>query len=164
MNREELAWAAGLFDGEGNVRFGYQRNGYGRIQLSVTQIHREVVDRFKVAVGAGAVYGPYPRPLPQSPIYRYDATGIATTRAVIELIWPFLSPVKRTQAADALRMSAAYYALKLANVVPLKTHCVHGHEFTDANTYVRTTRGHGTARICRACRNAINRRSRARVA
>jgi hypothetical protein len=33
-----------------------------------------------------------------------------------------------------------------------RTHCVHGHEFTDDNTLI-TTRGDGrTLRVCRACR------------
>jgi hypothetical protein len=31
-----------------------------------------------------------------------------------------------------------------------KTHCIHGHEFTDENTYIHPQRGH---RHCRACQN-----------
>lgn len=34
-----------------------------------------------------------------------------------------------------------------------KTHCIHGHEFTPANTYVQTGGGRG----CRACRDGWNR-------
>jgi hypothetical protein len=33
-----------------------------------------------------------------------------------------------------------------------KTHCVHGHEFNDANTYIRTEKN-GLSRVCRTCRN-----------
>ena len=39
-----------------------------------------------------------------------------------------------------------------------KTHCVNGHEFTEANTYVRTSRG-WTERMCRTCRRERMRRS-----
>ena len=37
-----------------------------------------------------------------------------------------------------------------------RTHCVHGHPFTDANTYV-TTKGY---RACRACHNARGREAK----
>jgi len=34
-----------------------------------------------------------------------------------------------------------------------KTHCRHGHEFTEENTYIQPQyRGYGTARVCRTCR------------
>jgi hypothetical protein len=40
----------------------------------------------------------------------------------------------------------------------LKTHCVHGHEFTTENTYIQI-RGGRTHRLCRECRrDADNRR------
>jgi hypothetical protein len=43
-----------------------------------------------------------------------------------------------------------------------KTHCVHGHAFTPANTYVRTD---GTGRrICRACANDRSREHKRRAA
>lgn len=38
-----------------------------------------------------------------------------------------------------------------------RTHCVNGHEFTDANTYMDTNR-----RLCRACNRAAQARCRAR--
>ena len=39
-----------------------------------------------------------------------------------------------------------------------KTHCKHGHEFSDAKTYRWTSPGNGiTSRICIACRNARRR-------
>lgn len=35
----------------------------------------------------------------------------------------------------------------------LKTHCVHGHEYTEKNTVWRQTR-YGIQRVCRVCKNA----------
>ena len=47
----------------------------------------------------------------------------------------------------------------LRGLTAQKTHCNQGHEFTPANT-LRTTAGH---RRCRECRNANERRRRARL-
>ena len=62
----ELAWAAGFFDGEGCVRWrtcketrNNRTREYGSFSLQIAQVHREPLDRFAAAVGAGKVYGPY---------------------------------------------------------------------------------------------------------
>lgn len=41
-----------------------------------------------------------------------------------------------------------------ANGMALRTHCVHGHEYTDANTYVNR-RGHRSCRTCAANRRRV---------
>lgn len=56
MNREELAWAAGFFDGEGC--FSYSKSGQ-YVCVSIGQTVREPLERFKLAVGLGVIYGPY---------------------------------------------------------------------------------------------------------
>ena len=45
-----------------------------------------------------------------------------------------------------------------------RTHCIHGHEFTDENTQVRISRPGrtGTQRICLTCRRATGKRKRER--
>jgi len=64
---EELAWAAGLFDGEGTI--GVRKNGtteaYRRIGASVGMTERFVVERFAKAVGIGKFYDHLKRPLLQ---------------------------------------------------------------------------------------------------
>lgn len=57
----ELAWAAGFFEGEGNVR---ARSGNGlavpKLRLYIAQLDdRYPLDRFVAAVGAGRVVGPH---------------------------------------------------------------------------------------------------------
>lgn len=51
---EELAWAAGLFEGEGSI--SPRRNGKPRLQVKMTD--EDVVRRLRDVVG-GVVYGPY---------------------------------------------------------------------------------------------------------
>lgn len=111
MNREELAWAAGLFDGEGNVRLirkhvGSQR---GQPHLSIAQVNPIVLQRFRDAVGIGKVYGPYlQRTANRRPYFVYSGGGFPSIQAVIAMIWSFLSPVKKEQARTTL---SAYHAI-----------------------------------------------------
>jgi hypothetical protein len=58
----KLAWAAGLFEGEGCVSVE-KRNGGRRvgIRLAVTSTDEDVLRAFQEAVRCGKVYGPYAR-------------------------------------------------------------------------------------------------------
>jgi hypothetical protein len=51
---EEIAWAAGLFEGEGCVT-----EVKGRFTLALKNTDEEVVRRFDAIIGLGRVYGPY---------------------------------------------------------------------------------------------------------
>lgn len=51
---EQVAWAAGLFEGEGCVT-----KAGGRVNLRVTSTDQDVLEQFAAFVGAGKVYGPY---------------------------------------------------------------------------------------------------------
>jgi hypothetical protein len=55
----DLAWAAGLFEGEGYVE--HRPNGCGRTTrgLGLAMTDLDVVERFQKVVGVGAVRGPY---------------------------------------------------------------------------------------------------------
>lgn len=104
MNREELAWAAGFFDGEGNVRFGSNAPLKGSIRVQVGQTDRRVLDRFQKAVlGLGKVYGPYPR-LKENwqPRYIFETHGFEQSQAIVAMLYQFLSPVKQEQCLKAL--------------------------------------------------------------
>ena len=104
-NREELAWAAGFFDGEGHVGAVRPAKKFQRIdfaQIAITQIDRYVLDRFRDAVGVGKVYGPYRQQGRSQPQYRYIVQHYPKTQAVCAMLWPWLGPVKRAQFSRAL--------------------------------------------------------------
>lgn len=52
--RAEIAWAAGLFEGEGCIT-----QSSGRLAVRLNGTERSVIDRFCAIVGEGKVYGPY---------------------------------------------------------------------------------------------------------
>jgi len=163
LNSIELAWATGLFEGEGGTTS--ERNG-SRPMLHVSQSGSaetppQVLMRFLAAVGGvGAVYGPQLRP-PRQPKWQYRASGVEAVEYIIGLMDPWLGDVKRHQATAVLskaRELRSSRRLRPGNHFgrPLQDFCVRGHPLADA--YV-DRRG---ARYCRECRRERERDRRRR--
>jgi hypothetical protein len=58
VTEQELAWAAGFFDGEGTVYLWNCRNNSGHyrtLALSINQVDRRPLERFQTAVEVGTV-------------------------------------------------------------------------------------------------------------
>lgn len=112
MNETELAWAAGLFDGEGCTTLIPNRRQVARLRLCVKQAidgpprqPPEVLVRFEAVVRRGKIGGPYEqRAGPSDPPGRLRKTHFLwyaeDDRAVaaFELLRPYLSGPKRGQA------------------------------------------------------------------
>jgi len=91
---EQLAWAAGLFEGEGTVTLCG-----GRPRLAVKMNDEQAVRRFAETVKAGKVYGPY-GPYKSSLAKRQHFVWIGEKGAaemVAALLWPWLGPRVRTR-------------------------------------------------------------------
>lgn len=112
LDTRELAWAAGLFSGDGSVGAYRDRrvsDGYRRLMATLPQASEGDVPsclvRFRSALlGLGNIAGPRTRMdgwgrLPQ---YRWEVRGFERTQAVVALLWPWLTTEKRTQAHSAL--------------------------------------------------------------
>lgn len=160
--REEVAWAAGFFDGEGYVGTRLQ-DGIFVLQIDVPQVDRRVLDRLRAAVGIGKVYGPYLRRsrFSQQPRFEYRADHHAQVIPVVALLWEFLSAVKRAQASAAFGVSADSYALAPGQPRS-RSVCQNGHRKTSANTRTMTGRGGYEYRSCRDCDREVSRRYRQR--
>lgn len=106
-SREELAWAAGFFDGEGNTRSRRvaDRGGQPPI-LSVSQVDEFSLLRFKNAVlGLGTIRGPYgPYSANRKPYYVWSTNRLSHSIAVCGLLWHWLGPVKRGQLVNSFRL------------------------------------------------------------
>lgn len=162
---EEVAWAAGLFDGEGSTMLMPHRThaGYFIGEAAVTQSGArgipEVLTRFRNAVGgAGKVYGPIRQKRSRKDVYRWKAQTQTEIEHVVQQLWPWLGAVKRVQAGQVLRVFRSQAPLPRGNPAwgSYKAHCVHGHEYATARIrrYVRRRQG-GTQRRdskqCLAC-------------
>jgi hypothetical protein len=114
INREELAWAAGFFDGEGNIGAHRANGKYWHLRMHVSQTELEPLDRFRAAVlGLGSIhlrqreskshYG-------SKPIYEYRTNAFQEVQAVMAMIGPFLSGPKRRQFIAAAKKAGERYA------------------------------------------------------
>ena len=112
MNREELAWAAGFFDGEGCVCCGTRQGKYKCIRLMVGQIDTRALWRMCTALGSiGTIREGKrrkPSPLQKHIVWYYWVDGFEGVQAVVAMLWPWLGPVKRQQASNALKAFITY--------------------------------------------------------
>lgn len=122
INREELAWAAGLFDGEGSIYIRKEKAKTSDrilkyIQIDIGQTDRQVLDRFQKAVnGLGKVYGPYTT---RSRVHKewnqrweFKGASFEHVQAIIAMLYQFLSPVKQGQTLGYLQEMREYFDTK----------------------------------------------------
>lgn len=112
MDRFELAWAAGFFDGEGwaaLARFGRgeQRRPQARINQAGLHGVPEVLLRFQRAVlGLGRIGGPHVQQDRQD-LYHWEVSSVHDVELLHHLLLPWLGQVKVGQLANALGRPAA---------------------------------------------------------
>lgn len=111
IDREQLAWAAGFFDGEGSTiaRTDSDRPGYRQLVVAVPQAGSatpHVLQRFQAAMlGMGRIDPPS-----SAGTFSWRSRGFADAQQTLILLWPYLGEVKRRQAASAMRSVSAQYA------------------------------------------------------
>lgn len=104
--RESLAWAAGLFEGEGCISVQRPR-GHQYIQLSLVMNDEDRVRLFAEAIGVGQIYHVKPQKS-KVPVKRHDSwnwhTGkFEVAQAVIAMLWEWLGPRRRNRAVELLK-------------------------------------------------------------
>lgn len=160
--REELAWAAGFFDGEGSFyggpRGGAYRRGQWHINASVTNTDRQLLDRFREAVGIGIVCGPYELAGGRRPVYRWAIRSPQGVQAVGAMLWPWLGEYKRERWVYCLTNYRAHRLPTAAALKRAQTHCKNNHPLSGPNCRVTNRQ-----RRCRACERDASARRRAKV-
>ncbi len=176
LDHEDLAWAAGFFDGEGTT-CGSHAARYPHLSVSQAGTVEEppqALVRFQWAVGGlGLISGPVRDPHGRRPKWAFHMSGFECVQAVVAMIWPWLGNVKREQATRALLTFRAVpvprrrpgvrvgrplgipanAAMRLRHGQPIKTKCSRGHDYNDA--YVSPV----GKRYCRQCRRINHRAS-----
>lgn len=98
---ETLAWAAGLFEGEGSIVL----RG-GKLALQMKMVDRESVARFAAAVGdEGHVLGPYKNRTGEKDGYDRHEFYVWTSRVhqakeILQALWPYLGTLRRLRALE----------------------------------------------------------------
>jgi hypothetical protein len=171
---EDLAWAAGLFDGDGSTYFAKHRThaGYVRAEMAVTQSSRTgepgVLSRLREILGVGHIGGPYGGNDKWEPVYRWKVYRRIEIEATATSLWPWLGSAKQEQAASVISTDAAQAPLPRGNPTwgNRKTRCVHGHEYDVARIRPYRARSTGgvarrSSKQCLACVREYARRRRA---
>jgi len=102
VNTTELAWAAGVYDGEGSASTYLPKDRRSRArQMAVYQRGDEMppplLFRFRAAVGdIGLIHGPA-----RGSLYQWHSKRHAVVDAVSEQLWPWMGDVKRAQLRKA---------------------------------------------------------------
>jgi hypothetical protein len=103
----ERAWAAGFFDGEGCTCAAYRHDrGVKQLTVVVMQSGAEgqlILNRFCTAVGAGSVTLGRHATTTRQIVYQWRIRGLTKCHAVMCVLWPYLSIVKRAQFNRAVQ-------------------------------------------------------------
>ena len=149
----DIAWAAGLFEGEGCWNAYGHEGGTVRMQVRLGMTDRDVVERFAAIVGVGNVSvhdTPAHRAKGWKPLYTWCVYEAEKVREVIALLLPYMGERRRAKAEEVLRLGA-----DIRSHNSKKTHCPAGHELAGDNLIEEPIRRAGreyTARRCRTCR------------
>jgi hypothetical protein len=146
----EIAWAGGLFEGEGTITLGPR----GTVEKPRFQPHmalkmcdRDSVERFREIVGVGSVYAVNmeKRPAHWKPSYAWQVGSLGGCEKVCEMLIPWLGARRRARAYEILDVIRNRPPRRSAQAE--KTHCPYGHPYDAENTYYTTAHG----RKCREC-------------
>ena len=133
--REELAWAAGLYDGEGST-VQLRKGGNISVRMALTQKHTEVLYKLQRILGVGRVYAVDDERVGY--ISRWQTTNHEDTVKAAELIWPWLGSVKRAQFTRRMNQSTWHNGSKDKLLCKDETHKV-------------VSRSGGSGRRCATC-------------
>lgn len=143
-SRENLAWAGGLFEGEGSIT----RHRRNETYLVLSMSDEDVVRKFHHIIGRGKVYGPYFREN-SKPMWRWQCSGSKHGIAILAALWCFLGERRKARAEIAMK--------EMALVRSRGTNfCQRGHPFDVGNTII-----YKGGRVCRRCKyDGINARAK----
>jgi len=114
-NREDIAWIAGFFDGEGNI--GCVRRKYVGLHVQIGQADPELLERIRDTLDFGKVYGPYRAGGSFTtrngfkPKWLWMVQGFERVQAFAAMVWPWLSTRRRDQVRQTLAAFAEHKVL-----------------------------------------------------
>jgi hypothetical protein len=148
----EIAWAAGLFEGEGCITPS-DSLGKPRVQITLGTTDRDVLERFvRIVHPEGNIRQQKTHSVDHRPFFVWSTSGHKAVPIIARLL-PWLGERRQEKAIEALEA-----ATRLRPRHGTETHCPRGHSYDAENT-----RWTGSNRHCRACEREGSRRRRLRV-
>lgn len=168
-HEETLAWAAGLFAGDGSLAVEKRKLRLGMrysLRMSVGQSGRsrpEVLLKFRDLMGVGHITGPK-QVEGKEPAYNWYVCARPVIAQCMNLIWPWLGVDKRSQYLQGLALiSALPPPHRIGRLGWRKERCVRGHDYSRVYEWDGVRNGHPFhGRLCLQCvreRRAARRRA-----
>lgn len=139
----DLAWAAGLFEGEGCFNVGFRQSGKIIVQARLAMTDRDVVERFAAVVQVGHLTGPRKKRVNEQLVYEWATQWGPGVLAVIQMLSPWFG---NRRSAKALEVKIA--AERILPYGEKRMFCRRGHPYEGDNVIVETS----GIRRCRICR------------
>lgn len=103
--RENIAWLAGLFEGEGCISLrDYITDPGPRFNLIVKMTDEDVIQNVRRIAGMGEIGGPYEEKSGTKPCWRWSAWNNQNCMALIYAMYPFLCGRRRAKIAAMIDM------------------------------------------------------------
>jgi hypothetical protein len=102
--REELAYAAGLYEGEGSMGAYLSKSNptMPHLNLTIQMTNKYPLEAFVMILGFGKIYGPFKRDVQRKDIWRLNIQSFEEVQATVAALWYWLSPDRKRQASDTL--------------------------------------------------------------
>lgn len=139
----QVAWAAGIFEGEGCVYVLRRRGRADRVVLAVAMTDLDVIERLRDVFGCGSISSERRRD-GRKPIYRWNTSARGDVERVLALITPWLMSRRQARIAEAV----AEVERDRQGVAPRGTReaCYRGH--LRAEHSYKSSRGNWVCRLC----------------
>ena len=142
----EIAWAAGLFEGEGSISpqiAAGRTDRVVRVALNITSTDLDVLERFHRIVGCGHIRGPRQRKH-YKPQWAWTVTKFEHSKAVLAAFEPWLLSRRNARAREVLEMQRQSQS----------EHRVYGDGYACSKGHVRSEHSYRGPRgywVCRTC-------------
>lgn len=154
LDREEVAWAGGLFEGEGCFTCDkHNRSLSARISMTDEDPVRRV---YHALGGMGYIISAQRVKNTRKLVWTWGCAGYEKFQAVVAMLWPWLGERRRKRAAELLGLTRTQ-----AVAHGSKTFCKWGHRFAGKNLLLTMRRGR--VKPVRECRTCIRNRAKGKV-
>lgn len=133
MTPSQIAWLAGIVEGEGHIRF----EGRAQVKLIVVMTDGDVIKKCHKISGLGMYEGPIKRNQFRKDgsrckdIYKWKVYSRDPVEKILKLIRPWMGKRRGTRIDQGLkRLKNNYRAQDV-------THCPKGHPYNKRNTYLK---------------------------
>jgi len=102
--REDLAYVAGVFDGEGSFSVSGQRADHRSLipRAVVKMTDLDVLERCRGSTGLGTVWHDKLRPGERKESHVWTVSGFPRVQALVAMMWPWLGDRRKAKAKEIL--------------------------------------------------------------